>query len=138
GGISTNVVNPVTKAVRFFLAADAYSTTNTTAELNAVRASFAQWQSIPGTFLKFEDAGLVAPGVDVNTGDNRNVVFWAKNNTIVNGGTDNISGALGVTYNSYFPDDNAQAEADIVFNGVEYTWSTDFNSTDTSKQFIES
>jgi hypothetical protein len=77
GGVHTNVVNPVTRAVRYFLAADAYSTVNAAAELNAVRASFAQWQSVPGTFLKFEDAGPVAPGVDVNTSDNRNVVFWA-------------------------------------------------------------
>ncbi len=136
-GVHTNVVNPITRAVRYFLASDAYSATNTVAELNAVRAAFAQWQAIPGTVLKFEDGGLVAPGVDVNTGDNQNVVFWAKNSTLVNGGFDNISGALGVTFNSYFPDDNAQAEADIVFNAVQYNWSADFNSSDTGKQFIE-
>ena len=135
--VDTNVVNPNTKAIRYFLASDAYSTTNTAAELNALRASFAQWQSISGTVLNFEDAGLVAPGVDVNTSDNRNVVFWAKTGTLVNGGMDNISGALGVTFNSYFTDNNAQAEADIVFNGAQYTWSTDFNSADTTRQFVE-
>ena len=137
-GVHTNVVNPLTRAVRFFLASDAYSATNTVAELNAVRASFAQWQAIAGTVLKFEDGGLVAPGVDVNTSDNQNVVFWVKNSTIVNGGFDNISGALGVTFNSYFTDNNAQAEADIVFNGVQFDWSADFNNADTGKQFIES
>src|SRR5439155_19650247 len=36
------------------------------------------------------------------------------------------------------PDNNAQAEADIVFNGIQYNWSADFNSADTGKQFIES
>src|SRR6266478_2645550 len=51
---------------------------------------------------------------------------------------DNISGTLGLTFNSFFADNYAQAEADIVFNGVEYTWFTDFNSADTSQQFIES
>src|SRR5438067_3076729 len=137
-GVHTNVVNPLTKAVRYFLAADAYSTTNTVAELNAVRASFAQWQSVPGTFLKFEDAGLVAPGIDVNTSDNQNVVFWAKNTTLVNGGLDNVRNSLAVTFNCFFSDNNAQAEADIVFNGVQYRWSTDFNSADTSEYFIES
>jgi len=137
-GVHTNVVNPATRAVRFFLASDAYSGTNAVAELNAVRASFGQWQSIPGTILKFEDAGLVAPGVDVNTSDNQNVIFWAKTNAFVNGGRDNISGALGITFNCYFPDNNAQAEADIVFNGIQYNWSADFNSADTGKQFIES
>jgi hypothetical protein len=135
--VHTNLVNPVSKAIRFFLAADAYSAANATAELNAIRASFGQWQSIPGTILRFEDAGLVAPGVDINTSDNQNVIFWAKNNTIVNGGHDNISGLLGATYNDYF-DDNTQIEADIVFNGVQYSWSADFNSADTAKQFIES
>src|SRR5439155_12839443 len=50
----------------------------------------------------------------------------------------NISGALGVTFHSFFPDNNALAEADIVFNGVEYNWSADFSSPDTTKQFIES
>jgi hypothetical protein len=74
--------------------------------------------------------------VDVNTSDNRNVIFWAKNSTTVNGGRDNISGALGVTFNDYF-DDNTQIEADIVFNAVQFNWSADFNSVDTSKQFIE-
>jgi len=135
--VHTNLVNPASKAVRFFLAADAYSTNNTAAELNAVRAAFGQWQSIPGTILKFEDAGLVAPGVDINTSDNQNAIFWAKNSTIVNGGHDNISGLLGATFNDYF-DDNTQIEADIVFNGVQYNWSADFNSADTGKQFIES
>ncbi|HXT41128.1 MAG TPA: matrixin family metalloprotease [Candidatus Angelobacter sp.] len=140
GGVHTNVVNPVTGAIRFFLASDGFSNTNTVAELNAVRASFAQWQSITGTVLKFEDAGVVAPGVDINTSDNQNVVFWAKNSTTVNGGMDNISGALGVTFNSWFPDNNAQAEADIVFNGVQYSWFTDFNNTNASgtQIFVES
>ena len=59
--ISTNVVNPGTRAIRFFLASDAYSPTNKTNELNAIRASFAQWQSIPGSIIKFEEAGLVPP-----------------------------------------------------------------------------
>ena len=134
--VHTNLVNPVSKAIRYFLAADAYSTTNTAAELNAVRAAFGQWQSITNIILKFEDAGLVAPGVDVNTSDNQNVIFWAKNTTTVNGGLNNISGALGATFNDYF-DDNTQIEADIVFNGVQYSWTADFNSSDTGKQFIE-
>ena len=59
--ISTNVLNPASGAIRFFLAADAYSPTNTANELNALRASFGQWQSIPGATIKIEEAGLVAP-----------------------------------------------------------------------------
>jgi hypothetical protein len=136
-GVHTNVVNPTRKAIRYFLASDAYSTANAAAELDAVRASFAQWQAVPGTVLKFEDAGLVAPGVDINTSDNQNVVFWEKNDLLINGGNDNISGSLGLTFTSYYPDNNALAEADIVFNGVQYRWTADFNGTDPGKQFIE-
>jgi hypothetical protein len=59
--VDENVVNRTTKAVRYFLASDAYSIGNAAAELNALRASFAQWQAISGTHLKFEDAGTVPP-----------------------------------------------------------------------------
>ncbi|MHB8523135.1 MAG: carboxypeptidase regulatory-like domain-containing protein [Limisphaerales bacterium] len=130
--VSPNVVNPTTKAIRYFIAADAYSGTNSTnaaAEINAVRASFDQWQAISGSILKFEYAGVIAPGVDINPGDNTNVIFWAKTSTTVGGGHDNISGTTGVTYFSYSPDDNALTEADIVFNGVQWAWFTDFNRT---------
>lgn len=137
GSVHTNVVNPNTHAVRYFLASDAWSATNTVAELNALRATFAQWQSVSGTYLKFEDAGTVAPGVDVNTSDNQNVLFWAKNSTVVGGGLDDISGALGVTYTSTFASGTI-AESDIVFNGVEYDWFTDFNGTNDPNQFVES
>jgi hypothetical protein len=37
-----NVVNRSTKAIRYFIASDAYSAANRDAELNAVRACFAQ------------------------------------------------------------------------------------------------
>jgi hypothetical protein len=134
--VHTNVVNRTTRAVRYFLASDGYSTTNTTAELNALRASFDQWQLISGTTLKFEDAGLVAPGVDVDTDDNRNVVFFAKSSTIVNGGFSDISGRLGVAFTSFFSD-GTFAEGDIVFNGVENQWFTDFSSTNRTQNFIE-
>ncbi|HKQ39294.1 MAG TPA: carboxypeptidase regulatory-like domain-containing protein [Verrucomicrobiae bacterium] len=134
--VHTNVVNPATHAVRYFLASDGYSSTNTTAELNALRASFDQWQLVSGTTLKFEDAGLVAPGVDINTSDNRNVLFFAKSSTIVNGGTSDISGRLGVTFTSFFSD-GTFAEADIVFNGVEAQWFTDFSSTNRTLNFME-
>jgi hypothetical protein len=135
--VHTNVVNRNTRAIRYFLASDAWSATNTAAELNALRASFAQWQAVSGTILKFEDAGTVAPPVDVNTSDNRNILYWTKSSTIVNGGTSDISGALGVTFSSFFAD-GTFAEADIVFNGVLYDWFTDFSSTNDPNQFVES
>jgi hypothetical protein len=134
--VHTNVVDRNTHAIRYFLASDGYST-NAAAELNALRATFAQWQAVSGTRLKFEDAGTVAPGVDVNTSDNRNVLYWAKSSTVVNGGLSDISGALGVTFTSTFADGTIK-EADIVFNGVEYAWFTDYSNTNSTAQFVES
>ena len=134
--VHTNVVNRSTRAIRYFLASDGYSSTNTAAELNAVRASFDQWQLIPGNHLRFEDAGTVAPGVDINTDDNTNVVFFAKSSTIVNGGLSDISGRLGLAFTSFFSD-GALAEGDIVFNAVQNQWFTDFTSTNRTQNFIE-
>ena len=141
-GLSTNLVNPNTQSIRYFLASDAFSTTNTAAELNAVRASFAQWQSVPGTHLKFEDAGLVAPGVDINTSDGTNVVFWVKNaDGLINGGLDHIYYAFGITFTSYDAN-NTLLEADIVFNGCDlffdpYKWFTDITDTNGLANYLQ-
>ena len=136
-GVSTNVVNTNTHAVRFFLASDGYSATNTAAELNAVRASFGQWQAISNTYVKFEDAGLVSPPVDVNTSDNTNIIYWTKTSTLVNGGLSDIGGALGVTFATFGATDNYIRQADIVFNGFTYVWFADYFSGDTTNYFVE-
>ncbi|TAL05810.1 MAG: matrixin family metalloprotease [Verrucomicrobia bacterium] len=137
--ISTNVINTNTHAVRYYLASDAYSTTNTAAELNAVRASFGQWTAITNTSIKFEEPGLVAPPVDANTYDNSNIVYWAKSSTLVASNTYDITGTLGFTVISWYPspESNYIAQADIVFNGVNFTWFTDIADTNTTKQFVE-
>ena len=136
-GISTNVVDTGTHAIRFYLASDGFSTNNTTAELNAVRDAFNQWQAIPNTYVKFEEAGLINPPVDINTSDNTNVVYWTKSSTLVNGGRNDIGGALGVTFLSYGVPNNIIQQADIVFNGVDYNWFTDYFSGDTTDVFVE-
>ncbi|MCF7707987.1 MAG: matrixin family metalloprotease [Verrucomicrobia bacterium] len=135
--ISTNVVNPQTHAIRYYLAADGYSDTNTEAELDAVRASFDLWEAAPGTYVKFEDAGLVGSGIDIDLDDGTNAVFWTKENTIVYGGMDDIWGSLGMSYYSFYSD-NMVAEADIVFNGDQYEWFTDYFDNENSGRFIES
>jgi hypothetical protein len=123
--VHTNVVNRGTRAVRYYVATDAYTTTNRPAEYNAVRASFAQLQAVPGTVLKFEDAGLSPAGMDINTADHTNVVFWAKTSTLVNGGNDSIAGALAVCFVS-MSSDNTLVGADVVFNGVQQAWTADY------------
>lgn len=138
--VHANVVNRNTRAIRYFLSSAGYSTANRDAELNAVRASFDQWQSVPGTIIKFEEAGLMTGAVDINTSDNTNVVFWTKGTTIVNGGRSDLGGATGICFTSFFSD-NLFAEADIVFNGT-YRWVTDYESeqaeTDQNVMFVES
>jgi hypothetical protein len=135
--ISANVLNTNTHAIRFFLASDGWSATNTAAELDAVRAAFGQWQAVPGTYIKFEDAGLVSPPVDVNTSDNTNVIYWAKSSTLVNGGHDSIANALGVTFITFTTDTGEILQGDIVFNGVQYQWFTDFFNTSNQNTFVE-
>ncbi len=124
GWASTNVLNPTTKAIRFQLAMDAYSTAHRDAELNALRAAFTEWQVIPGTIVKFEEGAIAPVGMDVNTLDNTNVVYWARRGT-ANNGYDNLFGALAVTFWDTFTEDNTIAEADIAFNG-DYKWSAAF------------
>jgi len=138
GSVPTNVMNRSTHALRYFLASDGYSTTNKAAELNGVRAAVGQWQAISNTVIKFEEAGLVNPPVDVNTADNTNIIYWVKGTTLVNGGHSDISGALGVTFTSFTVTSNELLQADIVFNGNQYEWYTDFFDPNNPNYFVES
>ncbi|MEO1861733.1 MAG: matrixin family metalloprotease [Verrucomicrobiia bacterium] len=139
--VHPNVVNRDTRAIRYYLARDAWSAKNAAAELDAIRAAIGQWQSVPGTILKFEEGGLVPPGVDVNGEDNTNVVYWVKkaagNGAVwVNNERTEISGALAVTFPMYF-DDHTIVEADMVFNGVDRRWFVDYNNSFSADNFVE-
>jgi hypothetical protein len=141
--VNTNVVNTNTHAIRYYLASDGYSSTNTAAELNAVRASIDQWLAVSNTYIKFEEAGLVNPPVDINNNDHSNIIYWVKGTTLVNGGNDDISGALGVTYTTWSNPSHTIIEGDIVFNGYTNStggsnvWFTDFNNTANTNIFVE-
>lgn len=132
----TNVVNPVSKAIRYYIASDAYSAAHREAEIAAVQACFDQWQSVPDSRLKFEFAGFVSPaGLDIRK-DNTNVVFWAKQSLLVDSGSVNISGLRAWT-SVHFTPEGSIVEGDIVLNGQQYSWFTDFNNTSNQAQFIE-
>ena len=139
--IHPNVVNRNTRAIRYYLARDAWSEQNAEAELNAVRTAIGQWQSVPQTMLKFEEAGLVPPGMDINGEDNTNIVYWVKEAAangavLVNNERTEISGALAVTFPMYF-DDYTIVEADMVFNGVDNRWFADYNNLFSADNFVE-
>lgn len=137
GSAPTNSFDYNTKSIRYYISSDGWSTTNTAAELNAIRNSFGQWQAIPGSVIKFEEAGLVAPGYRENTSDNTNVVYWAKTSTL---NQDDITGAVGLTYSTFTvsPNPNVILQWDIVLNGWQFNWFTDFNDKNNPGFFVES
>lgn len=126
--VPATLVNPATRSIIYRLDAAGWSLTNTAAELTAVRTAFDQWQAVTGTVLRFEEGPLVTGTQDINTQDNRNTVFWTTK-TFVNGGRDNLSGVLALTYVASFTEGNVVVEADMVFNGAEYRWNTDISDT---------
>ena len=126
--VPTNSLNRSTRAIRYYLHADGWSETNRQSELNAVRAAFAQWQSIPHTTIRFEEAGILTGEIDVNTEDGTNVVYWVKGNGLFHGETESILGRAAVTLTSHIPGAAVIAEADIALNGLEFDWSTNFST----------
>ncbi len=136
--VPTNSLNRSTRAIRYYLHANAWSETNRQRELNAVRAAFAQWQSIPHTTIRFEEAGILSGEIDVNTEDGINVVYWVKGNGLFYGETESILGRAAATFISQILGAPVIAEADIVLNGIEYGWFTDFSAKPGSRElFVE-
>ena len=136
--VPTNSLNRSTRAIRYYLHADGWSETNRQSELNAVRAAFAQWQSVPHTAIRFEEAGILTGEIDVNTEDETNVVYWVKGDGLFNGETASIWGRAAVTLTSHIPGASVIAEADIALNGLEFDWSADFSTrSGRSNLFVE-
>ncbi len=129
-------VNAATRAIVYRLDSAGSGTGDAAAELNAIRSAFDQWQGIPGTVLKFEEGAPLSGTTDVNPADGRNVLFWARSG-FVNGGRDNLSGVLALTYVSSYSDNNVITDVDVVFNGAEYKWFTDHSNPTLSDIFVE-
>jgi hypothetical protein len=136
--MNSTVVNPTTKAIRYYIASDAYSAANRENEINAVKACFDQWQNVPGAKVRFEFAGFISPeGLDARD-DNTNVVFWAKKSLRVSGGAEDLTNRRGLTTVRLDPTDGSIRDADIVLNGIQYQWFTDANDSANQGQFVES
>ncbi|MEI7728177.1 MAG: matrixin family metalloprotease [Verrucomicrobiota bacterium] len=132
--VPTNSFSRSTKAIRFYIGAEAFSTSNTTAEINAIKAALGQWQAIPNTLIKFEFAGLLSNITNVNPSDGTNVIFWKKDTSLLNGTTD-ISQSLGICFYSY--SSNTITEADIALNGINKSWFTDITDAANTNYFVE-
>ncbi|MDX1951430.1 MAG: carboxypeptidase regulatory-like domain-containing protein [Verrucomicrobiota bacterium] len=133
GTYHPNLVNPSTKAIRYFIGAETYSTGNRAAELNAIRVSFDQWQSVPGTTLKFEEGGLLPGTLTIDLEDNTNVIFWTKTRFVAGNDMSGRAGFSSILYSV----NNEILQADIVLNGFETSWITDFTNTISASRFVE-
>lgn len=133
------VQNPATLAIRYTLAAEGWSAGNRTAELNAVRSAFAQWQAVSGTQVRFEEFGSVSGASDVDPLDGVNLVVWLAGNRLLDVNGQQIffpATARGITVLSGSDADETIAEADIVLNR-SLTWFTDFNAVRMNDFFVE-
>ena len=130
--------NPKTLAIRYHLAAEGWSVANRTNELNAIRAAFDQWQSIPGVRFRFEEASLVQGVTDISVQDGRNTVVWLSANRMINGGlTFFPSSSRAITVLAGTGTDEIIAEADIVLNR-DQPWFTEFDPDRTMGTHVES
>jgi hypothetical protein len=128
GQLPATAAIPGTQTIRYYLDQSAYSETNRENELEAVRTAFDQWAEIPGSYLNFEDAGFIEGEPEINLEDFKNVIYWTKDTTLVNGEKDDIRGRFGLTYRAFFGDYSV-VESDIVFNGVNHKWFTKYDSS---------
>ncbi|MCC7377494.1 MAG: matrixin family metalloprotease [Verrucomicrobiales bacterium] len=129
-------VDRTSRAILYHLDSRGFSATNTAAELDAIRAAFDQWTLVSGITLKFQEGAPLSGTQDVNGQDGLNSVFWTTN-LLVNGGRDNLSGVLALTYVTSFSDGNIITDADTVFNGSQYRWITDAADLSQQGPFVE-
>jgi len=130
--LDPRLFNKTTKAIRFYIG-KTYSDVNRTAELNAVRAAIGQWQAIPGTILKFEEAGFAPADLQDAKIDGTNSIFWTTNAFV--GGVDMTSRAA---YTQVVLDaQNHVVEADTALNARIFSWFTDVNNTNSGAQLVE-
>jgi uncharacterized protein (TIGR03437 family) len=96
----------------------------------ALDAAFKVWEDIPSSTIAFTKGATT----NISSIGNNGIfpVFWVENSTMVDratGGTQNISGALAVTFNSFFTSSGEISRTSLVFNGNEYQWATNGDSS---------
>lgn len=138
--------NPNTRAIRFHLGTTVSRNGVQSNEWNAVRAAFAQWQAIPGTKIRFEEAAPVSNPSNVSALDGRNDVVWLGQGTYGQaefGERISIgSGTIALTVLSLDYDfDNSTTgtivEADAILN-KDLDFFTDYENPTSSRLFLES
>jgi hypothetical protein len=99
-------------------------------DLEAVRAAFKTWSCAEGSRFRFaeqQDADGILEGIkEQNLDDGINTVFWDEDGSSgVQFGEATLAVTLGDGGGNFF-----RRNADMVFNGIGYTWSTDGSATD--------
>ena len=96
----------------------------TTKAFSAVRASFQTWTDIDGSFLAYDDDGLTSND-DTDGMDGQYILVWRE--TSSDWYWDSRVIAVCVVW--FMPSDGTIIEADIEFNGINFTWDTDGSSS---------
>jgi uncharacterized protein (TIGR03382 family) len=99
-------------------------------DLEAVRAAFHTWSCAEGSRFRFaeqQDADGVLEGIaEFNLDDGVNTVFWDEDGSSgVQFGEATMAVTMGDGGGNFF-----RRNADMVFNGIGFTWSTDGSATD--------
>ena len=113
--------NRQTKAIKYYLGSPAYSLENEKFEQDAIRSAIHQWEAIPDSNIKFEEAGILENNLDINLQDGKNLIYWENNSVFVWGGVANIRNLPAVNVSSW--DTNGHIlESDTVLNGIDFKW----------------
>lgn len=138
--------NPATLAIRFRLGTTVSRRGVQADEWNAVRAAFAQWASVPGTKVRFEESTPVPNPSTVSALDGVNQVVWLPQGTYGQGDLGERiafgSGTLALTVIALDFDENGQSsgtviEADTIINR-EFDYHTDYEASTAVRPFLES
>ncbi len=138
--------NPNTRAIRFHLGTTVSRNGVQSNEWNAVRAAFAQWQAIPGTKIRFEEAAPVTNPSNVSALDGRNDVVWLGQGTYgqaefgerisIGSGTIALT-VLSLDYDFNNSTTGTIVEADAILN-KDLDFFTDYENPTSSRLFLES
>jgi hypothetical protein len=138
--------NPDTRAIRFHLGTTVSRFGSQSNEWNAVRAAFAQWQAIPNTKIRFEEAAPVTAPSNLSALDGRNDIVWLSPGTYGRGDLGErislTSGTIALTMLALDFDFDGNStgtivEADTVINR-DLNFTTDYGSPTSSQIFLES
>ncbi len=104
--------------VPYFINASGSADISGNADIQAVKDSFNSWQKVPCSYLAFDYRGTTSMSTTGN--DNVNLVVWRENNWPPQFG----ASAIGVTTPIHNSVNGQILDADIQFNGQNYTWTT--------------